>query len=269
MFYYYRSNSKIVTVISLISLILFGFLNHYYIIFTFGKAETAYSHRSYNTVTTDNFIVYYNKDIIGIGIEEVLRECDESLEFLMEKLPFNPGGRIMTVIYPSYEEITQRVPGGRGKGAVGVFANSSIRILAPHLWMDDINEFNYKNPILHELTHLAVDRITKGNYPLWLTEGIALYMEALGGKEEWQYYGYFDIKEMEQNFINLNPYLSYGHALKLTRLMVEAFGEGFIYDLLIELGRGISFHEAFNVLTKEDFYEFVKHYEDEGYFKNL
>ena len=41
------------------------------------------------------------------------------------------------------------------------------------------------NSFVHELTHLVVDDLAGGNFPVWFTEGSALYMEYMLLGYEW------------------------------------------------------------------------------------
>jgi hypothetical protein len=67
---------------------------------------------------------------------------------------------------------------------LGVYWAGSIKILSPRAWFPsglelfEIEErFAEEGPLCHELSHLLTDRITRGNYSRWLTEGLAQYIE--------------------------------------------------------------------------------------------
>jgi hypothetical protein len=73
---------------------------------------------------------------------------------------------------------------------MGLYYRGVIEVLAPSRWLppagDRVALFYAEGPLAHELTHLAVDLLTRGNAPLWFTEGVAQYEECklTGGSPE-------------------------------------------------------------------------------------
>lgn len=90
----------------------------------------------------------------------------ESLAILAEELGFTPvqGVRII---------VDTELP----KQQIGGYYRLGTVVVAPPL-ESSLEEYRKVSPVLHELTHLAIDYLAHGNYPAWLTEGLALRMEA-------------------------------------------------------------------------------------------
>lgn len=75
---------------------------------------------------------------------------------------------------------------------MGAYYENKILVLSPSLWTQEshdamgLDEFLEKGPVVHEMVHFALDEKVSGTYPLWLTEGVALYYEKKYIGVEWR-----------------------------------------------------------------------------------
>lgn len=74
---------------------------------------------------------------------------------------------------------------------MGAYKGGRIAILSPSVWASgesyaQLEAFLEKGPIAHELIHFAMDDISEGIFPVWLTEGVALYYEKKYTGFEWR-----------------------------------------------------------------------------------
>lgn len=101
--------------------------------------------------------------------EELLlhRQIEEARAVLKKEFGWDPHSKLRLVFDPKLQ--TRGVSGYYQLGAIVVAS---------------------AEPILHEMTHLAVDYLAHGNYPAWLTEGIAMYVEV-----KYQGWSWIDVRE--------------------------------------------------------------------------
>ena len=90
--------------------------------------------------------------------------AEEALHILEAELDFRLKRTIRVIIDDNLH--TQGMSGYYQMGIVGIAPPSP----------SSLESMRY-GPLLHEMTHLAVDYLAHGNYPAWLTEGIAVYLE--------------------------------------------------------------------------------------------
>lgn len=100
----------------------------------------------------------------------VTAEAERALEILLTELHFQPRWPIR--IYLDRETSHQS----------GSYSMGRVIVQAPSLFN---GSYRGGGPVLHELTHLAVDYLAHGNYPHWLTEGVAVYVESKHLDELW------------------------------------------------------------------------------------
>lgn len=121
------------------------------------------------------------------------------------------------------------------------------------------------NVFIHELTHLMVDYLAKGNFPMWFTEGSALFMEYTFLGYEWgqdvKEFKHFTLEDLTHRFSELDEYLAYKQSFLMVRSIIETFGRDKYLTLLKSLGRGKNFSSAmeqiFDIKDSKDFYDLL------------
>ncbi|MDI3481078.1 MAG: hypothetical protein PWQ97_733 [Tepidanaerobacteraceae bacterium] len=114
-------------------------------------------------------------------VEVVAKAAERAYAEVGRDFNFFPKERIPIVIFPDSRSLQQAFRWPADESNQGVYYRGIIYIQAPGAWIDDsedVEENFYKNgPMVHEYTHLAVDKLSGGNYSRWFTEGVAQYEE--------------------------------------------------------------------------------------------
>jgi hypothetical protein len=103
----------------------------------------------------------------------------------------------------------------------------------------------------HEYAHLLVDYLTDGNYPRWLTEGVAQYVESrvsglpVHGQFDYGVDELYTLEELDRGFDSLpDQDLAYWQSWALADFMVERYGFHSLQSLLHTLGQGQNLDQA-------------------------
>ena len=194
------------------------------------KLETAYA-----------YIYYTEKD------QNYVNMIKQSIDFYYPLLRNDYGivdsERIDVILYASSAELSSVLPSKKDIYPMGAYYGGIIHILSPRVWAGGYEDFSIKEkfmaegPIVHELSHLLLDKKTKGMYELWFTEGLALYYEN-------KYIGFTwreDLKEVAQeislealtkDFHKLDEALAYRRAFDIVADFVQKNGEKKLQSLI-------------------------------------
>ncbi len=236
------------------------------------KAELNFTTRKWPTMEGKRFLVRYrpsDRNIAGL----VLKTAEKYYPLVNQGVGYTPRGKILIVIYPNRETLNKSFGWDASESAMGVYWAGVIRVLSPNDWIRDATAgtqalvFRKSGPVPHEYTHLVVDYLTRGNYPRWLTEGVAQYVERdltgfifddpagnLGQK-------LYPFKEMDHNFDRLtNQSLAYQQSLAAVDYLVQTYGDHSMRALLVSLGQGRTLDRAFIKTTGQGLAEFEKNF---------
>ncbi|MDD3652676.1 MAG: peptidase MA family metallohydrolase [Desulfotomaculaceae bacterium] len=188
---------------------------------------------------------------------------------------FSLRNKIPIILYPSRETLNKSFGWDAKENAMGVYWAGTIRVLSPGIWAGDNDTGKLKEtffssgPMAHELTHLVVDYLTRGNYPRWFTEGIALHEEykltgyvikSAEGSLQQQHYS---VDELTVNFDKLSDQtLAYAESFAAVQYIVQNFGEVTLLELIFELGKGNSLSYAMEKITGLNIQEFEKGWQE-------
>jgi len=136
--------------------------------------------KGFDSLVTPHFkILFLPQDRYEVGA--VAKAAEKTYAEVGKDFDFFPKDRIPIVIYPDSESLQQAFNWPADQSTQGVYYRGLIYIQAPGAWIDDtgnLQEIFFNNgPMVHEYTHLVVDRLTGGNYTRWFTEGVAQYEE--------------------------------------------------------------------------------------------
>ncbi|NPV91931.1 MAG: hypothetical protein HPY50_14290 [Firmicutes bacterium] len=203
----------------------------------------------------------------------VLEAAERVYEPINDALGFRPQGKVLIVIYPTSLELGKSFGWPADQSALGVYWMGTIRVLSPKAWITDESDFDERfwaaGPIAHEYTHFVVDHLTRGNYPRWLTEGLAQ-------REDRDLTGFvFNVDG--ENLAEQKPYrldqldsdfddrpdqmLAYWQSLAAVEFMDEHYSIDRIKDLINLLGRGYNQEVAFRATFGISFDEFEAGYQ--------
>ena len=196
----------------------------------------------------------------------VLDTAEDTYEAVNQMLDYTPAEPVPVFIYPTKETLNKSFGWDAAVNAMGVYWAGTIRILSPLEWIEDEEEmpaiFRENGPIVHEYAHLVVDYKTHGNYPRWLTEGIAQYVEReLTGfvlpNEDQIRKAWYSFEKMDGDFDLLsNQNLAYEQSLLAVDYMVEQKGFEGVLDLLDELAKGKTISDALEAVIGKTLAEF-------------
>lgn len=184
----------------------------------------------------------------------VLETAEAAYEPVNQMLGYAPNENVPIYIYPTKETLNKSFKWDGAVNAMGVYWAGAIRILSPLEWITDEENltpvFQENGPIVHEYAHLLVDYRTHGNYPRWLTEGIAQYVEReVTGfvlPEETILGNYwYSLESMDDKFDLLpNQNLAYRQSLLVIDYLVEQKGFDVVLELLDLLAQGKNISDA-------------------------
>lgn len=218
--------------------------------------------QEYNEINTKNFIIRYNNDEDIDTVNLVASTSEKHYDFLCTLYKYKPSNKPIIILYNDPDKLISNANLAESKPPMGVYYSSIISILTPQQWVPDGQDiadvFTKQGPIVHEVTHLLIDDITRGNCPLWITEGLALYSEYITEEYEWgssvDISNIYTISELN-NFKELDAYLAYTESFRKVRFMVEKYDFNTVNDILAGLGEGKDLSILYKEITGSDIEE--------------
>ncbi|EOD00182.1 peptidase MA family metallohydrolase [Caldisalinibacter kiritimatiensis] len=225
------------------------------------KKKILDSVKDYEVMETENFIIRYTSQ--DIKAAEITKEIAEKYyDDVCTMFDYFPKEKVNIIIYSDSKKLLDNTNLNKKNPPLGVYFGGVINILSPYVWID--NDSNMKKiyekegPIVHEFTHYLVDEISKGNYPMWLTEGLALYTEYKMTGFEWGKGIEFEevtIEELNNNFYGINQSLAYRKSFEVVKDISETWGFNNLILILNNLGTGDSFKDSTRKVLKINFNE--------------
>lgn len=233
--------------------------NLYMILRNVPKSIVLYKTKNYKKYNTEHFIIRYktnDKEIVKL----VAKASETYYDKVCKQFGYYPEDKTMVILYDNSKELLKNANLGESKPPMGVYYASTIQVLSPKLWTPSQEDIEYlfmnEGPMVHEFTHLIVDDITRGNYPLWFTEGIALYSEYIHTNFEWgkevKLQKIYTIDELNSEFNKLDQYLAYTQSFRVVKYIVETYGYESLMEILDKLKEGYNFEKAFETVTKNN-----------------
>lgn len=184
-----------------------------------------------------------------------------------ELLQYRPKGKSLLVLHPDRASLAREFGWTASESAMGVYWNGVIRLLSPQDWVysQDLEEikrvFSSIGPMVHEYTHLLVDCKARGNYPRWLTEGIAQYVErqliGFTMPAPAEITAWYPLARMDRGFDSLpDQSLAYYQSLVLVDYLEQRWGWEAVLQLLERLGQGDSLEQACRQILSVSLKEF-------------
>jgi hypothetical protein len=205
---------------------------------------------------SDHFRVKYQPgDAVQVPL--VLESVEEVYLPVSKRLQYFPAKKIPIVMYPDREALGKSFGGTSDQNTMGAYWAGIIRVLAPRQWIytndpaEIMRVFKAEGPLAHEYAHLLIDCRSRGNYPRWLTEGIAQYVErevtgfALKPLPQEESGNWYRLSEMDAGFDSLpNQELAYRQSLVVTEYLIAQHDFATVLRVLDRLGEGKSLKHA-------------------------
>ena len=236
--------------------ILLGLLVWLYSGFSSGTSEVLkYKLKGYRAFTTEHFTIL-SRGGDPCDIPLVASTAERAYGDVVESFGQQPSGRIPIIVFPDSLSLQRAFKWPSHESNLGVYHRGTIYIQSPSYWIGQSDspseEFYRRGPLVHELTHLMVDRLTLGNYPRWFTEGIAQYVERdVTGytlEEDFQIdmCSEYTTEEIFEDFDDLEDVpRAYLQALEMTTQLAGGRGLDAIVDLLPMLRSGEDIDEIY------------------------
>ncbi len=202
----------------------------------------------YAVKETENFLIRFSDKDIGV-IRRVEYQAQKQFDAVTEYFGYNPETKITLTVYQDKNHLQKglRLP---YKGTtLGAYYAGTISVLSPSVWGHE-GDAAEEGLYIHELTHLIMSDMAGGNYPMWFTEGMALYQEYINTGFEWgREYKFEDlpysIQELTDHFAKLDQFIAYKQSFLLVKTLVEREGRNKVFELLETLKGDVPFDLAF------------------------
>jgi hypothetical protein len=204
--------------------------------------------QGYSVLETENFSIRFAEKDAAV-VQRVAHQAEKQFNLAAEYFGYKLEKKTVLTVYHDKERLQQglRLP-YRGT-TLGAYYAGTISILSPSIWGiegDAAEEGLY----IHELIHLIMADMAGGNYPLWFTEGMALYLEYINTGFEWGEEYVFDsppysLAELTGEFVNLDQFIAYKQSFMIVKELMEREGRDKVLELFESLRSNISFDLAF------------------------
>jgi|Deesub1362A_J573_1020465.scaffolds.fasta_scaffold00215_31 hypothetical protein len=215
-----------------------------------------YHSRAMNALDGERFVVFH-QDGKQLEARMILDAAEGFYPALAENFGFEIPGPIPVLLYTDREGLNRSFGWPADANTVGVYWAGSIRVLSPDVWIDPEEEeqdyyqaFVDLGPMAHEIVHLFVDYLTRGNCPRWFNEGVAQYQEYLLTGFHFGEARFFPL-ENAYTFAELADFdsledqnLAYHQSFSIMTFLVESYGWPAVIRVLDAFGRGASLEEA-------------------------
>lgn len=214
--------------------------------------------RNWLHMESKHFFVRY-KDGEKDNASLVLETAETFFVSVAEKYNFAINKKIPLILYSSREDLNASFNWPAGESVMGVYWGGVIKILSPEQWIsyntpcEKQSIFKSCGPVAHELIHLVVDYKCRGNYPRWLTEGIAQYEEykltgfRLDIKQELRGSNLYPLSKMDRDFDSLSDQArAYNQSFLSIEFIVQVYGEDVLHNIIRDLSLGRLLNQAFN-----------------------
>ncbi|OAT80842.1 peptidase MA family metallohydrolase [Desulfotomaculum copahuensis] len=232
------------------------------------RGQVILSTRNMDTISDQHFLIRYEPSDAA-DARMILHTADKFYAPVTRDFGLRIGQRIPIIVYPTRASLNASFGWPASESAMGVYWAGVIRVLSPRAWVasDDPGEikeaFESSGPVAHEMTHLVVDYITRGNVPRWLTEGLAQ-------AEEKKLTGFrfdspqgslaqplYHLAEMDRGFDQLpNQALAYRESLSAVDYMKKVYGDQAVHNILRVLGTGRDINRAMQSALGVDLKQF-------------
>lgn len=217
---------------------------------------------NFETLETEHFIIRYEKEDEYYA-EFIGDTLDKYYYSICNMYNYYPSDKSAVIIYNNEEDFLKNLRFDKGNTPLGAYYSGTINILSPRIWISDkekLNEiYEVSGTAIHEFAHLLVDDITKGNYPMWLTEGLALYTEYEIKGFEWPSYSLdnneITFEDLEKRFNDIDQNVAYRKSFEVVKEISDNLGFEKLRNMLTILGEGNNIDRSAKVALKTNIFE--------------
>ncbi len=229
----------------------------------FEKARVLTYAENLEIIETENFIIRYETEEKKYA-ELTANIADKYYEEICNMFEYYPSRKSEIIIYSNERDFLDTLKFDRGDTPIGVYYSGVINILSPEIWISDLEEINeiyeFNGPVIHEFAHMLIDDITKGNYPMWLTEGLALYTEYKITGFEWEDYDSDEYKitleDLDKSFDDIDQNMAYRKSFEVVKNISDTWGFDKLMNMLDILGKGNNINQTARSVLKINIFEF-------------
>lgn len=251
------------TSVFLIFMFLVFICNSYFKIWFYPLTKMAISEKilrrteEYNVLYTKNFNIKF-KESDSEWAKTTGEILEENYNYICKQFEYYPQERVTVIIYEDGKTLMDIIGLNKGQPPVGAYTCGIISILSPRAWIDERENmediYRENTPAVHEFVHFIIDGKTKGNYPEWLTEGIALYMEKATIGFSWemgkgQTKG-ITLEDLNKNFEGIDQKIAYRKSYEVLKDIIDNYGFDKLNALLDNLSQGHNINSSVNTVLK-------------------
>lgn len=231
------------------------------------RARLAYrAELSYDRLFSPHFVLYLQPSILSsVSLHELADRLEGTYRDVGAALATFPDGPFEVIVYhgPEFWTRTNSPAWVRGlyDGAI------HLRVVPEEPQAGISAEL-----LRHEFAHALVDRMSAGRAPVWLNEGLALYIERHGepfgegppdlgeGEGEGEGLGQSAVP-LHAEFVTLSPVdagLAYAHSYRATTRLIREYGLDRVRALLKEVAYSGTFSRAFVTVFHSEYRDFER-----------
>lgn len=228
-----------------------------------------YFARGMDSLPGERFVVFY-EDGQSTDARVVFEAAESFYPHLASDFGVDVGSRTPVRLYADMRDLNRSFGWPLNASTMGVYWAGSIRVLAPEAWIGEGEEqeirtlFMESGPMAHEIAHLFVDQVTRGNCPRWFNEGVAQYQEYrltgfnFGEARAFPTQIAYTLTDLEDFDALENQNRAYHQSFSMVLFLIESRGWPAVLEVLTELGTGRSLDEVIVMVTGSDLQQFYQ-----------
>lgn len=225
------------------------------------KIFSEVNNKEFNKLSGKYSTVYYTNNGESY-VNMIMTASDMYYPMIAEEFNWHINENAQIIIYDDKEMFGKILKTDKNQIPMGAYYGGVLNILSPELWVKKNDDYDIKDtfidegPMVHELVHLVIDNRLEGKYPLWFTEGMALYYENKYTGFEWrkdlkEKSKSITIAELESKFSLLDEGTSYRKSYDIINNIVVKYGEKTLDNIVQKMSEGSSFNKAYEEVTGE------------------
>lgn len=213
--------------------------------------------KDFHITSSDHFLIYYEDEDKFVA-DISLNILEKYYDFICNKFDYFPKHKIPVIIYGSDKKLLDTIKLKSNKPPLGVYYSGVINVLSPRLWVENKENFDkiyeINGPLVHEFAHFMVDEKTRGNYPMWLTEGIALNIEEITTGFQWEVgkggTKNICIEDLNDDFYSIDEDTAYRKSFESVKYIIDNYSFEDLNSILDNLGNGSSIYNSIKIALK-------------------